>query len=508
MINTLSAEFSALKSAPKNGAEPVEYICWGVEVTMIFSTYRFIFLFLPVTFFVYFFINHFKMYTLAKIWLVVCSFYFYAQGSPSFFPFFLGSVVANYLIGISMLNLQGETKVQRKLLLLAGILGNCALLGYYKYTDFFITNWNMLTGSDVALKHIVLPIGISFFTFQLIAFLVDCYRGEAHSYAFIDYLLFITFFPQLIVGPIIHHAEIVPQFENTDNLHLKPDMIAKGLFLFAIGCTKKIMFADPLTTTAQEFFNALPKDPGMLEAWYSAICYTISYYFDLSGYADMAIGLGFLFNVNIPQNFNSPYKARNFQDYWRRWHITLSRFLSAYIFKSVYKHGSKYRNYYVATMVTFFVSGFWHGAGWNFVVWGIINGIFVCTASWMRRKGKSFPAPLAYFLTALGVILMRVMFVSNSFTDAWTVYRAMFNFSSLGSSFGEAVKSIGHFIMWHKSSGIVLVPAIITCWFLPNSQTMTEKFRPRAINAVYASCLMILCVMQMNKVVQFLYFQF
>ena len=475
---------------------------------MIFSTYRFIFLFLPVTFFVYFALTHYRQFRLAKIWLIVMSFVFYAAGSPSFFPFFLGSVFANYVCGTSLMKMEGEQKHQRKLLFIIAILGNVALLGYYKYTDFFIENWNFITGQSVPLMHIILPIGISFFTFQLIAFQVDCYRGECDQYDIVNYLLFITFFPQLIVGPIVHHAEVVPQFEDDRNLILNPENIAMGLFLFSIGCAKKILFADPLTTNAQEFFNAVPKEPEMLACWYNSISYTISYYFDLSGYADMAIGLGLLFNIHIPQNFNSPYKARNFQDYWRRWHITLSRFLSAYIFRSVYVKGSKWRNFYIATMVTFLVSGFWHGAGWTFVAWGLINGVFVCTASWMKRKGWSFPAPLAYFLTAFGVVMCRVLFVSNSFADAWTVYKGMFNFASLGTSLSAVFTSIVTFFQWRKTSTLILVVGICICWFLPNSKTLTEKFRPKLLNAIYASALMLICLLQMNKVVQFLYFQF
>ena len=348
---------------------------------MIFSTYRFIFLFLPVTFFGYFILNRFRYYSVAKIWLIIASLYFYGQGSPAFFPFFLASITGNYIIGTAMTRMEGSQTIQRKILLGIGLAGNIGLLGYYKYTDFFIENYNLLTGSDYALKHIVLPIGISFFTFQLIAFLVDSYRGETKQYDIINYLLFITFFPQLIVGPIIHHGEIVPQFEDERNLKLNYDNLAKGLFLFSIGCAKKILLADPMTTNAQSFFNSVPSNPDLLLTWFSSIEYTISYYFDLSGYADMAIGLGLMFNIHIPQNFDSPYKARNFQDYWRRWHITLSRFLSTYIFRSVYKKDCKWRNYYIATMVTFLVSGFWHGAGWTFVVWGLVNGFFVCVAS-------------------------------------------------------------------------------------------------------------------------------
>lgn len=476
--------------------------------SMIFSTYQFIFAFLPITFLVYFLLNRFRYYSIAKIWLVLASLYFYGQGSPDFFPYFLGSVVGNYVVGSCLTRMDGEQKGQKKLLLFIGIMGNVGLLGYYKYTDFFIENYNLLTGSDYALKHIILPIGISFFTFQLIAFLVDSYRGETKQYDVINYLLFITFFPQLIVGPIIHHAEVVPQFENEENLKLNFDNIAAGLFLFSIGCAKKILLADPLTTDAQSFFGNIHDSLPMIESWYHSIEYTVSYYFDLSGYADMAIGLGLMFNIVIPHNFDSPYKARNFQDYWRRWHMTLSRFLSAYIFRSVYRKGNKWRNYYIATMVTFFVSGFWHGAGWTFVVWGIVNGLFVCMAAWMHRKNWKFPFPLAFALTAIGVVGVRVLFVANTFTDAWNVYCGMVNFGSLGNSVYEIAQHVWGFVKGNASNSLLLLLGLFICWFLPNSRQMMEKFRPNWKSAVYAAVLLVLCIMQMNQVVQFLYFQF
>ena len=475
---------------------------------MIFSTYRFIFYFLPITFFVYYLFNRFRYYSLSKIWLVICSLYFYSQGSPAFFPFFLGSITGNYLFGMAMVKTEGTKTLQKKLLFAAGLGGNIALLGYYKYTDFFIENYNLLTKSDVALRHIVLPIGISFFTFQLIAFLVDCYRGETQEYDFINYLLFITFFPQLIVGPIIHHAEIVPQFQDERNLRLNYDNIALGLFMFSIGCAKKILLADPLTTDAQSFFNAIPKNPDMIHTWFASIEYTISYYFDLSGYADMAIGLGLLFNMRIPHNFDSPYKARNFQDYWRRWHMTLSRFLSAYIFRSVYKKEVPWRNYYIATMVTFLVSGFWHGAGWTFVLWGIINGFLVCIASAMKRRNLKLPFLPAFLLTALGVVLMRILFVADSFADVRTVYASLVNFRSLGSNLREIAANIFYFVRYHKGIGLRLTIALVICWFLPNSQKLQREFRPNVVRLLYSAILMLLCLVNMNRVVQFLYFQF
>lgn len=479
---------------------------------MIFSTYSFIFAFLPVVWSVSFFCNHFKLHTLAKLVLVAASLFFYAQGSPAFFPFFFGSIVFNYIIGTSLINTEnlneGGYILQRKLLFAIGILANVGLLGYYKYTDFFINNVNAVCGTDIALKHIILPIGISFFTFQLIAFLTDCYQGKAKEYDFINYLLFITFFPQLIVGPIVHHAEMVPQFENKRNAHINFDNISKGIFLFSIGCAKKILLADMLTPDAQSFFDNITPDVSFLDSWYYSIEYTISYYFDLSGYADMAIGLGLMFNIHIPQNFESPYKARNFQDYWRRWHMTLSRFLGQYIFRNVYRKDCAYRNYYIATMVTFFVSGFWHGAGWTFVVWGLINGIFVCSASWMKRHNIKFPFVLAWMLTAIGVVALRALFVAETFTDALYVYEGMANFHSLFAE-GSVITLIKNFIWTHKRCGMILtIGILISCLGPKNSKQLTEEYSPNLLNWMIAFLLLGLCLINMNKVGVFLYFQF
>ncbi|NBI63082.1 MBOAT family protein [Clostridiales bacterium] len=402
----------------------------------------------------------------------------------------------------------GGYTLQRKTLFYIGILANIGLLGYYKYTDFFIDNINVLCGADIALKHIALPIGISFFTFQLIAFLVDCYKNATKEYDFINYLLFITFFPQLIVGPIVHHAEMVPQFENKDNANINFDNIAKGLFLFSIGCAKKILLADMLTPDAQAFFDNISGDVPFLDAWYYSIEYTISYYFDLSGYADMAIGLGLMFNIHIPQNFNSPYRARNFQDYWRRWHMTLSRFLGQYIFRNVYEKNCRYRNYYIATMVTFFVSGFWHGAGWTFVVWGLINGVFVCSASWMKQRNMKLPFVLAWVLTAIGVVVLRALFVAETFTDAICVYKGMANFQSLFA--GESVFSlIEAFAIDHMRCGLILIIGIIISCFIPNnSKRMADEYTANKFNWIMAFLLLGLCLINMNKVGVFLYFQF
>lgn len=470
---------------------------------MIFSTFGFVFVFLPITWCGYFGLHAINKHNIAKWFLVLSSFVFYAIGSSQFVFIFLISVSVNYVIGtkISVWREKSTHRVIRKVIFLLGLILNIILLGYYKYTDFFISNWNFLFGTNIILKRIVLPIGISFFTFQLIAYLVDSYRGLTSNYSFLNYLLFITFFPQLIVGPIVHHGEMVPQFENVENYTVNWDNMAKGLFVFSIGIAKKILIADPLTANAQIFFNSVSSVTSWLNAWYYSVEYTISYYFDLSAYADMAIGIGLLFNIIIPENFNSPYKARNFQDYWQRWHMTLSRFLGSYIFRSVYRKESKIRNYYVATMITFLISGFWHGAGWTFIFWGLINGFFVCTASWMKRRKISFPCILSHILTLTGIILTRILFVSKDFIQAGAILKSLVNFKDL--SFYHVQSGFSEI-----SAFICLVVGIAIIFIFENTSYLYKTFKPSLFKAFLIGFCIVLSVIFLGRGSSFLYFQF
>lgn len=465
---------------------------------MVFSTYKFIFLFFPCVFILFILSVQSDRIVIAKWILVISSLVFYFIGSGSFFPFFIGSIIFNYLIGKCLGFVRhGDRKITSRCLLILGILGNCALLGYYKYTDFFIFNLNFLFSMEIPYKHIVLPIGISFFTFQLIAYLVDSYRGETTEYNMLNYLLFITFFPQLIVGPIVHHKDVVPQYSDRETLIPNYKKISEGIFLFFIGCAKKLMMADPLSEWAQNAFDHA-QSLNMYESWNASLSYTLSYYFDLSGYADMAIGLGLIFGITLPINFDSPYKSRNFAEYWRKWHMTLSRFLGDYIFRSVFKKGKGSKNFYFAVFITFLVSGFWHGAGWNFVVWGILNGLFVMAAHFMTRKKWKLPFVLAWFLTFLGIVITRILFVSNSLDDAFYVLATLFDFGTFSFS-GKYLPVKGPFYIL---TGLMIV------LFLPNSNQLREKFKPNCKYAIIISCLIVISILNMSNVRGFLYFQF
>jgi len=460
---------------------------------LLFNSYEFVFLFLPITFFIYFYLNSKRLVTLSKIFLVVASLVFYSWWNAIYLPLILGSMVFNFLVG------QKLGKKNSKFMLTFGILGNVALLGYFKYADFFIENFNWVLNKDVNLLHLALPLAISYFTFQQIAFLVDSYRGETKEYNFLNYSLFITFFPQLLMGPIMHHKEIIPQFQTHWKSFIKWENVSLGLFIFAIGLAKKTLIGDPLTDYAQYAFDNAQK-LSMIEAWYASTSYVLSYYFDLSGYADMAIGLGKMFNIDIPKNFNSPYKARNFADYWKRWHITLSRFLGDYIYKSLGGNKTIVWVMYLNIMITFFVSGFWHGAGWTFIVWGLLNGIFVVMAHMMKRANLQMNYYVAWSLMFFGLILTRILFVSNDFGDAWYVTTTLFDISNLRFS------NLFYIDAYLQSFYIVL--ALFLALACKNSMEISENFKPNFKYLFYTVILLTASLFTFSSSKEFLYFQF
>jgi D-alanyl-lipoteichoic acid acyltransferase DltB (MBOAT superfamily) len=460
---------------------------------MLFNSYEFIFLFLPILFFGYFFLTSKRLIIASKVWLVLGSLFFYSWWNPIYLPLILGSMTFNYLVGKSL-----GHKVTKPMLIL-GIVGNVALLGYFKYADFFIENYNWVLGADANLLHLALPLAISYFTFQQIAFLVDSYRGETKEYNFLNYSMFITFFPQLLMGPIMHHKEIIPQFQERWKLVIRWENVSLGLFIFAIGLAKKTLLGDPLTDYAQNAFDHA-QDLSMIEAWYAAVSYVLSYYFDLSGYADMAIGIGKMFNINIPLNFNSPYKARNFAEYWQRWHMTLSRFLSDYVYKSLGGNKRVAWVMYLNIMITFFVSGFWHGAGWTFVVWGLLNGIFVVMAHMMRKAKFEMNFYIAWGLMFLGVIITRVLFVSDNFSDAWYVTYTMFDISNLRFT------HMPYADKWFQTPYIIV--GLILALFFKNSIEISKDFKPNSIYLSYTVILLTASLFTFSKAKEFLYFQF
>lgn len=406
---------------------------------MIFSSWQFILIFLPISFFVYFWLNHRRLVTAGKVWLVAISLFFYAYWDIHYLPLILGSIFLNFAIGTGLTQAQQHSEefvkksrhaANRKIVLILGIAANLILLGYFKYTDFFLSNINAVFGSGYPLQNILLPLAISFFTFTQIVYLVDSYRGETAEYDLLNYALFVTFFPHLIAGPIVHHRQIMPQFASRWTLACRYPNILKGLFIFAIGLFKKVVIADSFAVWATAGFDG-GHELGFFEAWATSLSYTFQLYFDFSGYCDMAIGASLLFNIWLPINFNSPYKAVSIQDFWRRWHITLSHFLRDYLYIPLGGNRSGSFRTYINLLATFVLGGLWHGATWMFVIWGGLHGSALVVHRLWTQLRRPMPAMLGWFLTFMFVNITWVFFRAKTLDDAQRVLGGMFDFSSI-----------------------------------------------------------------------------
>jgi D-alanyl-lipoteichoic acid acyltransferase DltB (MBOAT superfamily) len=398
---------------------------------MIFSSPQFILLFLPLVFFGYFYLNRIRLVLVAKTWLVAASLFFYAYWSIAYLPLLLGSILFNFLLGTGLARNPSTLAVPipRRFLLAAGVVANLALLGYFKYANFLVDNVNTALHLGYALPQILLPLGISFFTFTQIAYLVDAFRGEAREYNFLNYALFVTFFPHLIAGPILHHKEMMSQFESRWTWCLRYRNIGLGLFIFSIGLFKKTILADTFALWADTgFANTTGLD--FFSAWATSLSYTFQLYFDFSGYCDMAIGSALLFNIWLPVNFNSPYKALNIQDFWRRWHMTLSRYLRDYLYVPMGGNRCAPARIYFNLMATFVLGGLWHGASWMFVIWGALHGAAIVLHRAWIGWGWRLPKVVAWFVTFTFVNITWVFFRAKSLDDAIRVLRAMVNIDS------------------------------------------------------------------------------
>jgi alginate O-acetyltransferase complex protein AlgI len=474
---------------------------------MLFNSYEFIFLFLPITFFVYFFLLNKRLVIGAKAFLVFSSLFFYSWWNIAYLPLILGSMLFNYVIGNSLNDSFHNTKISNKKLLSFGIVANLALLGYFKYADFFIGNINQATGSSYDLLHLALPLAISFFTFQQIAYLIDSYRGETHEYDFLNYALFVTFFPQLIAGPIVHHKEMMPQFASRWNLVKNYRNIALGIFIFSMGLFKKVVIADTFAQWATAGFDTAPT-LNMIEAWATSLSYTFQLYFDFSGYTDMAIGAALLFNIKLPINFNSPYKALDIQDFWRRWHITLSRFLRDYIYIPLGGNRKGSFRTYNNLLITFVLGGLWHGAGWTFVFWGFLHGIALVIHRAWKQLGFTMNKYLAWFITFNFINIAWIFFRAKDWESAIKVLGAMFGGNSAPIPTITKIK----FLFPSIGMSSYILPTIIAGFIIvltfKNSIFSMNHFTPTKGKVFFTIFLFTYTVLNLSNVSEFLYFNF
>jgi alginate O-acetyltransferase complex protein AlgI len=429
---------------------------------MLFNSYLFIFLFLPLALLGYFLFG--RLGNLAGvIWLALASLVFYSASNWQFVPLLLGSVAFNYVIGFLLISRRLRA-APRFAVLAAGVAGDLAVLGTFKYAGFIAANLNAVFSTGLAVN-ILLPVGISFYTFTQIAFLVDAYRGNVAHYRLPHYALFVTYFPHLIAGPILHHKDIIPQFERAEARSPNPHLILCGLLIFGIGLFKKTGLADGIQPLVGLAFG--PATPSFDQAWIGALAYTFQLYFDFSGYSDMAIGISLMFGIFLPFNFDSPYKARSIIDFWRRWHMTLSQFLRDYLYIPLggNRHGRLLR--YVNLMVTMALGGLWHGAAWTFVAWGVLHGLYLCiNHAWNSFAPKVAPRfagaadIAALLLTFASVVVAWVLFRADSMASAALILSKMADPTRIVFGKGEIADSL-----------LVAVYAAIT-WLAPNTQAI------------------------------------
>jgi alginate O-acetyltransferase complex protein AlgI len=403
---------------------------------MLFNSLPFIFLFLPVVLTGFWFL-FVKIGVRAGFgFLALASLFFYAYWNPVYLTLFGGSVLFNFGFARWII---GNKDAGRKTspVLILGILCNLILLAYFKYANFLIDTSNDWLSSQLPMVTIILPLAVSFFTFQKIAFLVDCHRGTARETDFLNYLLFVAFFPQLIAGPIVHYREIMPQFMGLAKTGLRLDLIAAGFSLFAIGLFKKAVCADMAAVPADTVYNAAAAGNGLsaLDAWGGAFAYAFQIYFDFSGYSDMAIGLALMFGVTLPVNFLSPYKATGFIDFWRRWHITLSRFLRDYIYIPLGGNRKGKTRQFTGVLVTMLIGGLWHGPSWTFVLWGGLHGAMIVANHALRGIGitRHIPKAIGITVTFVLVTVLWVFFRAENMGAAQTMLESMTgNFTDVG----------------------------------------------------------------------------
>ena len=458
---------------------------------MLFNSYAFIFVFLPLVFFVYFFLNKKRLSNLAKAFLVSASLFFYAYWSVYYLPILLGGIVFNFLVSKFL------AKHQSKAILIFGIVCNLALLGYFKYADFLISNLNAIANTNLSLLHIALPLALSFVTFQQIAYLVDSYNKQTKENSFLNYCLFITFFPQLIAGPIVHHKEMMPQFANKFNLIKNYKFIALGLFVFSMGLFKKSVVADIFSIFANAGFD-VEGNLTFLQAWATSLSYTFQLYFDFSGYCDMAIGLALLFNIRLPINFNSPYKALNIQDFWHRWHITLSRFLRDYIYIPLGGNRGGQSRTYLNLFFVFLIGGLWHGAAWTFVVWGALHGVAIVIHRCWQKLNFKLNKIIAWIITFNFVNFTWIFFRAKSFKDAMRVIRGMF--------FGEFKIDVNYLEIL-----FIVLAFLVVLLFKNSMQIAFDKKFKFSIWQIFATSFFLfisILAIRLNNASEFLYFRF
>lgn len=488
---------------------------------MLFNSYTFLLVFLPLTLCVYFFLNKYTGFKNGKFFLLLASFVIYSYWQPVYVFLLSFTILFNFIIGRQLS--VNKTDMSRKGLLTLGIVVDLLLLGYFKYSNFFIENFNAAANTGFRVQEIILPLGISFITFQTIAFLVDCYRAKTSETNLVNYSLFVSFFPQLIAGPIVHHAEMLPQFKKHDNRYVNYEHILKGSLMMMLGIIKKVVVADTFAIWANKGFD-VAGSLNMAEAWMTSLSYTFQLYYDFSGYCDMAVGLGLLFNIKIPFNFNSPYKATGIADFWRRWHITLSRFLRDYIYIPLGGNKVRFGRELYNLMVVFVIGGLWHGAAWTFVFWGFLHGAAIITERLFKKTGIRLPKIVSWILTFGFVNTAWVFFRATTWADAIKVLKGMFGLNGVvlpeglkrlsflqsinGVSFGEWNSALLEKPFYSNRIIFYIVVFLLLSVFFKNSQELLLKSKLKNANIIWIYVVFLFALVLLGDNPQFIYFNF
>ena len=422
-------------------------------------------------------------------------------------PILLLSIFVNYIFGAYLI------KRKSRIVFAIAIAFDLGLLGYFKYANFFIDNISSAFFDNQLLNpKIALPLAISFFTFQKIAYIVDCMQGKLRDRNFLNYALFVTFFPQLIAGPIVHHKDIIPQFKTLRTKFIDYNNIALGIFIFAVGLFKKVIIADHFAILANYGFDSY-LHLSMLDSWKASLSYTAQLYFDFSGYTDMAIGSALIFNIKLPFNFNQPYKSLNIKEFWQRWHMTLSKFLRDYLYIPLGGNRVGEVRIYANLMIVFLISGLWHGAGWTFIFWGFLHGIAICIHHFYSKIGFKMYKILAWFLTFNFINITWVFFRAHHFEQAIVILRKMFGIDFVTLGLHENWQFILQFIRFNKIGYLVLVFSLFLAYkLLPyitkDAESLTKEFKMNGNFRFITICLLAIPILSFHKTSEFLYFNF
>ncbi len=486
---------------------------------MLFNSKIFIFLFLPITLIGYYGCNKFKKETAGMAWLILMSFLFYGYFKPIYLPILVGSILFNYAVSSFLLKL-GKQNI-RKLLLILGVGANISVLGLFKYEGFLKDIVNGIFATDFQPLGLLMPLGISFFTFQQISYVVDSYRKEMKCYSLIEYAAYVFFFPQLVAGPIVLHTELIPQFLDKTKKSFSQEWFAKGLYSFALGLGKKVLLADTLGLVV----NAGFADVTTLDTTNTLItmfAYTFQIYFDFSGYCDMALGLGYMFHIDLPNNFNSPYKAKSVNEFWKRWHMTLTRFLTKYCYIPLggNRKGKlvEYRN----VLIVFALSGLWHGANWTFVLWGVMHGVVMVLERICGKILEKIPKAMRYMGTFLFLSVSWMYFRADSVKQANYMVRnlLLFDFGPVKEEIYSVVLNLEEMVFFQLALGdkanlfaIISIFAglallFVACLFMKNTQDKIARFKPTVGKAIITVVLLLYSVVSLTGASIFLYFNF